>query len=126
MLVYQVVAIGMIDMGVGHEQTHRPQLFTINVLDQPPALSRLEHATIYDDGFARIVRHHMGTLLIIIDNKFLDVNHGSKNKKYRGYKKPGANQFLYRTGQHAPVIQLISIESLTAWTWRGACPNEHS
>lgn len=74
----QIVAIQVIVMGMGEQQTHRSQALCLDETDKALALSMLVYAAVDDDGLARLVPNDVGTLLKSVDHEFLYLYHLSQ------------------------------------------------
>ena len=71
----QIVAIQVIVMGMGEQQTHRSQALSLDETDKALAFTMLVYAAVDDDGFARLVPNDVGTLLKSVDHEFLYLYH---------------------------------------------------
>ena len=83
MFVYQVIAVNMIMVGVGQQQTDGMQMLCLNVLQQMAPLVRIIDATIHNHCLSRLVRKYMRTFLAGICHPLLQFNHNAASLSFR-------------------------------------------
>jgi hypothetical protein len=83
MLVYQVIAIYVVVVGMGEQQSDGMQMLRLDILQQMPPLVRIIDTAIHNYGLSRLVGKYMRTFLARIRHPLLQLNHNAANFSFR-------------------------------------------